>query len=97
MTFPSRSASGSPSGRKPIGGVVAAMTYPHPMDIAEAEDREANLMEFLCQTCGFTFHLHPDEYDGQWDHPPAEPECPSCQDRRENPTMWHNGALRPDR
>jgi hypothetical protein len=58
----------------------AEMGYPHPMDVAEAEDREANMLDFVCVRCDKTFHLHGMEYDGRWDHPPGEPVCPECED-----------------
>ena len=56
------------------------MTYPTPMDVAEAEDREAGKLDFVCMRCGEKFYLHGWEYRGQWDHPPGEPVCDECED-----------------
>ena len=55
------------------------MTYPTPMDIAEAEDREG--LEFVCEECDREFLIPFDEYRGQFDHPPSVPICPDCAEK----------------
>jgi hypothetical protein len=50
------------------------------MDVAEAEDREANMLDFICVRCERKFYLHGMDYDGRWDHPPGEPVCPECEE-----------------
>ena len=57
------------------------MTYPTPMDVAEAEDREADGLEFVCEECEREFVIPFDEYRGQFDHPPSVPICPECAEK----------------
>jgi hypothetical protein len=51
----------------------------HPMDIAQAEDRESNGLDFVCETCGKTFIVY--HYMGQWDHA-GEPICEDCEEKQ---------------
>jgi hypothetical protein len=36
--------------------------------------------DFQCETCRKTFTVPFDEYHGQFDHPPSEPECDECRE-----------------
>ena len=57
------------------------MTYPHPMDICEAEDRECDGLDFICDTCDCEFFVK--DYRGEWDHPPGVPVCPECKEKED--------------
>lgn len=37
-------------------------------------------IDFVCSECGLPFVIPTEDYRGQFDHPPAEPICPDCED-----------------
>lgn len=55
------------------------MTYPHPMDVAAAQDRRADSLEFVCNSCNVTFLIPLDEYEGEYDHADCDCRCEACK------------------
>ena len=49
-------------------------------------------LNFVCTSCGETFHVHLDEYRGEFDHPDDDCRCDECKEKEGHfvGRRWHS-------
>ena len=58
----------------------ASSSIDHPMHTGRDPQDDTDGIPFICTKCGYEFFVPPENYEGQWDHPPAEPRCRGCRE-----------------
>lgn len=63
---------------KPSRSATPSIDYP--MGWRRDPREETDGISFICVDCGYEFFIQPQDYRGQFDHPPSEPRCPECSE-----------------